>query len=760
MKPLIKSFLVSLFLLVISGYGIANEYCGYWGGDKGQGSVAYDITHNSNHGSLEGGTSWTADSVAGGALAFDGDDDYVDCGTASSLNITTQLSIEVWVKRQGIGAGTGTMDGIVTKGGYNKGYQINFNETNEKVYFYLYTSTGYTAIIGNVIPLNEFQHIVATYDGSFMKLYQNGVETASISKAGAIVNFSKNFYIGKSSWDCFNGIIDKVRVYNGVLSEQKIGEHYNNEKILGNWKFDEGSENTAYDLSGNGNNGIRNGASWTTLAYAGSALDFDGDNDYVDCGSSLILNNTEGIIIDVWVKRQGEGAGAGTWDGIVSKGGYSMGYQLLFFESDDKVYLYINTARGYTSVAGKEIPLDEFQHIVAKYDGETMEIFQDGNRTSSKPWSGEITNFLSNFYIGKSSGFDCFNGIIDEVKISPIDKRIELGYQPPNQAANAYLNDIVIIYGNGNNPQCDWSADDFSHLVTHLNAQGDPDDWFFDGFLFCSLWSNNNRGFDVGFGTGPANKTDWQWYADKIFTSGQDLVALNTAVGIGEILLSEQRIAKAIIMIPYPIPSQTGFGTVDGDSLDFSEYADRLIAVKWWIDMIKDKWDNSTYENVELAGFYWIRETIDLTINDNQLIIETNDYIHDMGLKSFWIPQYTAKCIEEWKQLGFDSVQQQPNYMFNDVGDSRLYDVAQRARTYGTGVEVELGPCSDPVIPLTSQIQIDKYIDYLDAGKTAGFMNQSIITYYFGNSNLKIMYDDVNLRYIYNKTYDFAKGTY
>ena len=51
--------------------------------------------------------------------------------------------------------------------------------------------------------------------------------------------------------------------------------------LVGYCNFDEDQGNVAQDLSGNNNNGIIHGASWTN-GISGSALNFDGSNDWVE----------------------------------------------------------------------------------------------------------------------------------------------------------------------------------------------------------------------------------------------------------------------------------------------------------------------------------------------------------------------------------------------------------------------------------------------------------------------------------------------
>ncbi len=54
--------------------------------------------------------------------------------------------------------------------------------------------------------------------------------------------------------------------------------------LVGWWKLDDGSGTTAKDSSGQGHNGtLTNGPIWTT-GHAGSGLQFDGVDDFVDTG--------------------------------------------------------------------------------------------------------------------------------------------------------------------------------------------------------------------------------------------------------------------------------------------------------------------------------------------------------------------------------------------------------------------------------------------------------------------------------------------
>ena len=118
--------------------------------------------------------------------------------------------------------------------------------------------------------------------------------------------------------------------------------------IVGNWLFYylKGG-NHLHDFSGEGNHGTINGASWKDGRY-GWALEFDGVDDYVDCGD----NTGEGegaITLSAWVKADsitsvdgdGHGSGRVNTEVIIQKSGDgddAFGYEL--GQSDQVAFLY------------------------------------------------------------------------------------------------------------------------------------------------------------------------------------------------------------------------------------------------------------------------------------------------------------------------------------------------------------------------------------------------------------------------------------
>jgi len=75
------------------------------------------------------------------------------------------------------------------------------------------------------------------------------------------------------------------------------------EKLIAYWSFDKGSGDEVTDDSGNGRNGTIVGPKWASGKF-GSALEFDGVDDYVDLAktSATLFDGIAEFTITAWVK--------------------------------------------------------------------------------------------------------------------------------------------------------------------------------------------------------------------------------------------------------------------------------------------------------------------------------------------------------------------------------------------------------------------------------------------------------------------------
>jgi hypothetical protein len=84
--------------------------------------------------------------------------------------------------------------------------------------------SGTNIVSPNAIAANTWTHLAATYDGSTLRLYVNGVQVASLSQTGSLATSSNPLQIGGDSLygQFFSGRIDEVRVYRTALSQTEI----------------------------------------------------------------------------------------------------------------------------------------------------------------------------------------------------------------------------------------------------------------------------------------------------------------------------------------------------------------------------------------------------------------------------------------------------------------------------------------------------------------------------------------------------------
>ena len=92
-------------------------------------------------------------------------------------------------------------------------------------------SSSYTEIVGPSVVLNQWTHLVETFDGTNLKLYVDGALSASGTVTGYTLNTGGPLLIGATDYgsgptEAFPGLIDDVAVYNRTLSATEVQLHY------------------------------------------------------------------------------------------------------------------------------------------------------------------------------------------------------------------------------------------------------------------------------------------------------------------------------------------------------------------------------------------------------------------------------------------------------------------------------------------------------------------------------------------------------
>ncbi|MDD2696895.1 MAG: LamG domain-containing protein, partial [Candidatus Pacebacteria bacterium] len=355
-------------------------------------------------------------------------DDYVNAGTG--VNPTNAITIEYWFELPYTTGGTTIWHTLSSKGA-TVGWWDEFNQGTGELTWRLYTAA--SDLIGQAsytqsYSANIWYHLVETYDGARLKIYVNGQEKNSVGGSGVMNTSGADLFIGQHSGggQRWNGLIDEVRVYNRALSVEEVRYHYNRGGPVGYWKFNEGLGSSAYDSSGNNNTGTlyggmatstADGSGWKAGKY-GSALAFDGTNDYVACSNNSILNPTTAITVGAWVKPKTYTS----WDGIVSKWSTAgnRGYILLL--NGFGGFIFSITTDGSTAINASgplSLTAENWYYVAGTYDGSVLKVYINGILLGQTSAMGNIFASSDSLRIGKdgASWTNYFNGIIDDVRI-------------------------------------------------------------------------------------------------------------------------------------------------------------------------------------------------------------------------------------------------------------------------------------------------------------------------------------------------------
>lgn len=180
---------------------------------------------------------------------------------------TQSLSVDLWLNPSELCSSPALGCGIVQCGAANTltpvdwggaaGYTLTYKDG--KVYFVLGFADGSDSYWANEsgevhadVSINQWSHVVATYNGSTMAIYVNGVKQSSKSVQGSIIYAdTEESYIHKNTQaksaytylkvghgelpeaSYFKGSMDNVRLWKKTLQENEIKEFYKKKQIIG-----------------------------------------------------------------------------------------------------------------------------------------------------------------------------------------------------------------------------------------------------------------------------------------------------------------------------------------------------------------------------------------------------------------------------------------------------------------------------------------------------------------------------------------------
>ena len=202
------------------------------------------------------------------SLAFDGVDDYVDCGT--SLNLGINSTVSFWIKRNNVGVA----EVFLGENSYTFDYLL-YIETTNKLYVRIagvYKEFGSASVVSIMNDTTNWINIVIVRSGDSIELFLNGSSMGTNIGFGVVTDTRFDTIGAKFNGTFgFDGNIDEVAGWNTSLTALQVTAIYNSGtptdltslNPISWWQFNEGSGTTAIDSAGS-NNGTISGATYST----------------------------------------------------------------------------------------------------------------------------------------------------------------------------------------------------------------------------------------------------------------------------------------------------------------------------------------------------------------------------------------------------------------------------------------------------------------------------------------------------------------
>jgi len=418
----------------------------------------------SAHGTLVGDAA-----VVDGALVLDGDGDWMDMpGDVIAMNTFEGLTIEImFTSVAGGNTGFHMVTAFGEEGtGDNPGYGYKYvcitpargNDVSRGMIQTVSMDndpwseeTGVSDVIEHDDGLPH--HMVCTVDNTELAFYVDGVliGTAALDPPGnSIAGIGTDAaHIGKGVYGVdplWAGSVEELSIYNRALSLAEVQTNYaagpqkvgpapvdpGTEGLMLHLPLDTASRGVTQDSSDNDLDGTLFGDPTFVEGVVIMALEFDGVDDYVDCGNSDILNfGTGDWTVSAWIKTVQSGTGDENKGTIFANGGDQSGgirYTLAVSETEEGI-VTLTTDDDATKVQATSSVLvndDAWHHVVGMRSGTDLIVYVDGvlDVTNTVPDGYDLSGTSQhNAYVGvitdnrDGSLSKSFAGLIDEVRI-------------------------------------------------------------------------------------------------------------------------------------------------------------------------------------------------------------------------------------------------------------------------------------------------------------------------------------------------------
>ena len=330
-----------------------------------------DLSGSGNNGTLTNGPTYVSSGVSS-SIQFDGVDDYVSINTPI-ISSTNNWTYSGWFNMSQMVTGSSFYSQYVASFGNGRIILRLGDDLNILSRFSVFLGSGPTYsnqfLYSNILagPNLNYNYVVVRSGDTYTQ-YINGVldtvHTPGIT--AQILQTTPRIGNSNSISDFFKGKIFLTQIYNRALSTSEVIQNYdiyNQQRFkipppivtsgmvlnldTGYYNSYSGAGTTWSDLSGNGNNGTLTNGPTYVYSGASSSIQFDGADDYVNCGdiSTLILSNNQ-FTFSCWFRMTGTSRGD-----LFNIKNFNVSQDDIgfFIDTNNKLYAYFNVLGVITS---------------------------------------------------------------------------------------------------------------------------------------------------------------------------------------------------------------------------------------------------------------------------------------------------------------------------------------------------------------------------------------------------------------------------
>lgn len=233
-RPYLSTLAVAIFLPLGPTY--AADLVGYWNFEEGAGSQVLDQSGNGNHGALTGAS--RGPGKVGQGLVLDGSGGVTIPNSPSLDSLPGGFTLEAWILATAYPLGNSDFGTIYFKTDrenrvhqlhFQVGDNVNVPTTQGRLLAGMNSSAG--GIGPRTVGLNEWHFVAWTYDETFHRFYDNGVEVFRAPFTDPWLGNHEVLQIGQHRQlpqnANFIGMIDEARVYHGAQTQAEIAADMN-----------------------------------------------------------------------------------------------------------------------------------------------------------------------------------------------------------------------------------------------------------------------------------------------------------------------------------------------------------------------------------------------------------------------------------------------------------------------------------------------------------------------------------------------------